>query len=620
MADDVVIKVEGLWKRYGLPLVPAVKGFANRLLGKPSGDGGPWALRDVSFEVKRGETLGIIGRNGAGKSTLLKILAGVTPPTRGKVEVRGRVFPMIELNAGIHMELTGRENVRLLGAIMGLTRKEIEAKMPEIEEFCELGEWFDKPVRMYSDGMLARLGFGVAMNIDAEILLIDEVLAVGDYGFRRKCIERFRKLQTEGITILFVSHNLYQIRRLCETSLVLHQGEILFKGSPFDSFIFYEKLTVLEQHDRIIDLFPTIRSGSGKLRITKVELENSSKQVVKTVYSGEQVTFSIHFVTFEPLTDPLFTILINNLDNIPITALISRDISHNLTSGVSGIIKCSISNFDLAPGTYTVDIKVGEEDRIDFIQNALYFQVLPNHWSTFVSDNVGFVVLRAKWEMERIVPKRKEIHEESHRYDEKIIEKISTFQKEKNEPYSNRAVPFKRGNIKKILTFLSNCKYIIDIGCGVGHTMKFLEEKGFEVIGITINEDEINNKVCRSPVYLSDIHVFETDQTFDAAIMWDVIEHLVAPIIALKQVNKLLKVGGKLVVYVPSQHWQECDYHIIVPTESQMRWLLNLSGFVILETENEKDGGKIYYAIKAENSHMQIKQKNEIPEKQQSEG
>ncbi len=190
MSDDVVIRIEGLWKRYGLPLPAVIRKGWNLVrhghLESGNGDHGPWALRDVNLEVRRGETVGIVGRNGAGKSTLLKVLAGVTAPTRGRVEIRGRIFPMIELNAGLHMELTGRENVRLLGAVMGLSRREMESRLPDIEEFTELGVWFDKPVRTYSTGMLGRLGFGVAVNIESDVVLIDETFAVGDLKFQKQ--------------------------------------------------------------------------------------------------------------------------------------------------------------------------------------------------------------------------------------------------------------------------------------------------------------------------------------------------------------------------------------------------------------------------------------------------
>jgi len=240
MSNDVVVRVDGLWKRYGLPLKPALRRLANRLRAPmtathASRDGDLWALRDVSFEIHRGQTLGVIGYNGAGKSTLLKVLAGVSPPTRGSVEVQGRIFPMIELNAGVHPELTGRENTYLLAAIMGLSRREIEVKMPEIEEFTELGDWFDRPVRMYSSGMLVRLGFSVAINVDADILLVDEVLAVGDITFQRKCFDKIEQMQNSGNTIVFVSHAIRQVERLCDKVLVLDEGRQIAFGDTVDT-------------------------------------------------------------------------------------------------------------------------------------------------------------------------------------------------------------------------------------------------------------------------------------------------------------------------------------------------------------------------------------------------
>ena len=197
MSGDLAIKIEGLWKRYGFPL-PEFIDTALSIVRRGSGEDGdrrPWALKDLNLEVRKGETIGIVGRNGAGKSTLLKVLAGVTEPTRGRVEIHGRIFPMIELNAGLHLELTGRENVRLLAAVMGLSRREIDERLPDIEEFTELGDWFDRPVRMYSSGMLGRLGFGVAVNIRSDVVLIDETFAVGDLRFQNKSLSRIKEMR-----------------------------------------------------------------------------------------------------------------------------------------------------------------------------------------------------------------------------------------------------------------------------------------------------------------------------------------------------------------------------------------------------------------------------------------
>nr|CRH08057.1 O-antigen export system ATP-binding protein rfbB [Candidatus Magnetococcus massalia] len=244
MAEQPLIQVDGLWKRYGLPLLPAVKRSFKRIQGKNPDEATtlPWSLQRIQFESYAGETLGIAGLNGSGKSTLLKVLAGVTPPTRGRVTVSGPLFPMIELNAGIHMELTGRENIYLLGAVLGLTRQEINARMPEIEAFCELGEWLDRPVRMYSSGMMVRLGFGTGIHVSADILLMDEVMAVGDLSFYNKCLAHLENLRERGKCTLFVSHNIRRMRRMCDRVLVLNQGEQVFIGPTEEAMTIYEDL------------------------------------------------------------------------------------------------------------------------------------------------------------------------------------------------------------------------------------------------------------------------------------------------------------------------------------------------------------------------------------------
>ena len=257
MGNDVVIRVEGLWKQYGLAtgsiwnqVAQGLPPWMKRCLRDDS-DHAPWALRDVSFEVRQGETLGIIGQNGAGKSTLLKVLAGVTKPTKGHVEVQGQVFSMIELNAGLHLELTGRENVFLLGAIMGLSRRKVQAILPEIEDFVELGEWFDRPARTYSSGMLARLGFGVATSIRCEIILIDETFAVGDLKFQNKSLAKPRQMRESGATILLVLHNLDILQYIAQRSIVLDKGQIVATGSASEGVLAYEQSTFASEVARV---------------------------------------------------------------------------------------------------------------------------------------------------------------------------------------------------------------------------------------------------------------------------------------------------------------------------------------------------------------------------------
>ena len=202
-----------------------------------------WALRDVSFQVGRGETLGIIGDNGAGKSTLLKLLSGVTSPTSGQITVRGRMSALIEVGSGFHPELTGRENVYLSGSILGMRRREITEKLERIIDFAGVRRFIDTPVKRYSSGMYLRLGFSIAAHLEPDILLLDEVLAVGDAEFQAKCMERISELHAHGRTIVFISHDLYAVEHLCRRVLLLGQGRILADGAPRDVIETYQELT-----------------------------------------------------------------------------------------------------------------------------------------------------------------------------------------------------------------------------------------------------------------------------------------------------------------------------------------------------------------------------------------
>lgn len=200
-----------------------------------------WALKDVSFSVRRGEAFGIIGANGPGKSTILKLLTGIMRPTKGSINVNGRVSALIEVSAGFHQDLTGRENIYLNGAILGMTRDEIRRRFDEIVAFSGLEEFIDTPVKRYSSGMYARLGFSVAAHVDPDVLLVDEVLSVGDYLFQRKCIERMNSVITSGATVIFVSHNLREVAKLCQRSLLLERGQVQMIGATSEVIRAYYK-------------------------------------------------------------------------------------------------------------------------------------------------------------------------------------------------------------------------------------------------------------------------------------------------------------------------------------------------------------------------------------------
>ncbi len=316
MSGEIAIRIEGLWKRYGLPVPEFVrKGWNLVRRGSKDAEDGPWALKDVSLEVYRGETVGIVGRNGAGKSTLLKVLAGVTGPTRGKVEIVGRIFPMIELNAGLHMELTGRENVRLLGAIMGLSRKEIEGKLPDIEDFTELGDWFDRPVRMYSSGMLGRLGFGVAVNIESDVVLIDETFAVGDLKFQNKSLARIKEMRESGATILLVSHSLETLQFVARRGILMEQGRLITSGTALEAINAYESFVFRSEQKRLEHRVKN-RITSEEVNLHGARLYNAAGETLTEVRAGEPFGIEVELRLNRLLEKPMFSMGILNAAGI----------------------------------------------------------------------------------------------------------------------------------------------------------------------------------------------------------------------------------------------------------------------------------------------------------------
>jgi lipopolysaccharide transport system ATP-binding protein len=278
--DNIAVSAEGLGKRYLLGqqqtgyslLTEAITERLRRLGQRQPRREEFWALRDIGFEVRHGERFGVIGHNGAGKSTLLKLLARVTPPTEGEVRIRGRVGALLEVGTGFNQELTGRENVFLNGAILGMSRAEIARKFDEIVDFAEVERFIDTPVKRYSSGMYLRLAFAVAAHLEPEILIVDEVLSVGDMAFQKKCIGRMETVAREGRTVLFVSHNLAAVSRLCPRSLLLAHGHQVSEG-PTDDLIREYVRSV--EHDTATDIAErTDREGSGRLRFTELRFES----------------------------------------------------------------------------------------------------------------------------------------------------------------------------------------------------------------------------------------------------------------------------------------------------------------------------------------------------------
>jgi ABC-type polysaccharide/polyol phosphate transport system ATPase subunit len=253
-----------------------------------------WALRDANLRVEPGETLGMIGRNGAGKSTLLRLLAGVTGPTTGTVVTRGRVAPLLSVGVGFHHELTGRENIYVNGMLLGFSKSRINALFDEIVEFAELGEFIDTPVKFYSSGMYMRLGFSVAIHVEPDVLLVDEVLAVGDVSFRRRSLDRMRAMQQSGTALVFVSHWLQTVQMLCPRTVCMHQGRIEFDGPTDAAIARYHELLASDEEEK----------GAGSVRVDHRELVNAEGVAVGTVHQDDLLTYRVRLRFERPVDSP----------------------------------------------------------------------------------------------------------------------------------------------------------------------------------------------------------------------------------------------------------------------------------------------------------------------------
>jgi ABC-type polysaccharide/polyol phosphate transport system ATPase subunit len=266
-----------------------------------------WALRGASFNVRRGECLGVVGRNGSGKSTLLHLLAGVTAPTEGRVTVRGRVAPLISVGVGFHPELSGRENVYVNATILGLPREEIDRRFDEIVSFAEIGEFLDTPVKFYSSGMFVRLGFAVSAMADPDVMLIDEVLAVGDLAFQLKCFERIERLRESGATVVIVTHNLNAVRRLCERTLVIHNGELRHDGDTVSGLsLYHELLGEPRDVEDVVSFDEPAAIDAGEL--SDVRLLGPGGAPTRHAATGETMTVEATITVRQPVADPVLGI------------------------------------------------------------------------------------------------------------------------------------------------------------------------------------------------------------------------------------------------------------------------------------------------------------------------
>jgi lipopolysaccharide transport system ATP-binding protein len=334
-----------------------------------------WALRDVSFELPRGEVLGVIGNNGAGKSTLLKILSRITPPTRGHIEIRGRVSSLLEVGTGFHPELNGRENVYLNGIILGMRKAEIDRKFEQIVEFSGVGRFLDTPVKHYSSGMKVRLAFSVAAHLDPDILIVDEVLAVGDVAFQKKCIGRMQEVAGEGRTVFFVSHNTGAISNLCTRAIWLDKGAAVMTGDVPSVLGAYLKSTA---NIGVADPSQWKRSGTGEARVTAVYVRDANNEPRDSFAMGESIVigFLADFPRdFGKLPGAVGLHVAREDTGLGVLHIMNEDEGFLTGSVRRGIhdIQITIPNCQLYPGTYSVGVWLAG---FDYVPDVLRFQII----------------------------------------------------------------------------------------------------------------------------------------------------------------------------------------------------------------------------------------------------
>ena len=365
-----------------------------------------WALKDVSFEVKRGEMLGIIGPNGSGKSTVLKLIARILEPTSGSIAVDGKVSALIELGAGFHPDLTGRENVYLNGSILGLSQEEMDAKFKEIVEFAEMERFINIPLKHYSSGMYMRLGFAIAISLEPDILLIDEVLAVGDESFQKKCLAKIEEFKQQGKTMVFVSHALDTVRRLCDQAIWLEEGEIKSMGNPdkviyeyLDDLRHKEGVALDEKHRHLRyeleEQQLENRWGSGEVEIYDVRLLNGDGEEAHVYQTGDAMIVRLRYRVKEPVDDLTFGVGIHRGDGLHIhsTNTLANRVHYDAKAG-EGVVELEYMELPLASGTYAVSVGVwpGDQWRLPYDMHSKMYQ-----FAVRGGENEGLIALSHRW-------------------------------------------------------------------------------------------------------------------------------------------------------------------------------------------------------------------------------
>jgi lipopolysaccharide transport system ATP-binding protein len=387
MSSDLALRLDGVGKRYRVHHEPsatslgeAVTRRVKRGLRRPSDETDFWALRDVAFDLHRGEALGLVGRNGAGKSTLLKLIARISPPTSGRIEAYGRMATLLEVGTGFHPELTGRENVFLNGAILGMRRQEIAAKLDAIVDFSGVTGFLDEPVKHYSSGMRVRLAFSVAAHLEADILLVDEVLAVGDADFQRKCMGKMQDVAGQGRTVIFVSHNLGAVQRLCTRAMLIESGRLELDAAPSEVTARYLERWGPDQTGGTAVLADDMpRFGKGEARIRRVVLCDLAGRELTAVHFGQPFRVRLLVEASEPIDEAVFEVGVSSADGERI--LTAQNIDGERAPAVlpQGVHELEAEiRTTLLPGEYTLTVGVHRSNGVtqDYVERALGFGAL----------------------------------------------------------------------------------------------------------------------------------------------------------------------------------------------------------------------------------------------------
>jgi lipopolysaccharide transport system ATP-binding protein len=363
-----------------------------------------WALDGVSLEVERGEVVGLIGRNGAGKSTLLKVLSRITYPTSGHVDVSGRVGSLLEVGTGFHDELTGRENIYMNGSILGMRKREIDAAMDQIIEFADIGEFLDTPIKRYSTGMRTRLGFSVAAHLSTDVLFVDEVLAVGDVGFQKKCLGTIRQLGDRGRTVVFVSHNMAAVENLCRRSIWLSNGQVQMDGNTREVIKAYLDSFGAPRGQGVDLTDVRDRSGTGDIRFVRMEiLGRDGKEQRSVVHSGDRFTVRLHYECLRDVPNPLFGVrFFSNLGTL-VTEVNTWSTGFELPVATRGPgrVQVEIDFFNVMPGSYYIGLWAYTMfEALDVLHNVAVLEVEPSDFygtGRGVESRFGLIFLPYRW-------------------------------------------------------------------------------------------------------------------------------------------------------------------------------------------------------------------------------